>query len=287
MDADSLAHAIQLIIAPVVMVSACGLVLGTVLVRYNAISDRLRDLGNERLSLIRAHAASDPAKPTADDRFAEERLREIDTQAPDLLRHHQLAHHAAQTAYAAIIFFIICMFMLAALAQTSAHAFATLSLICFLAGITVLFAGVVIIGSEIWNSQRAVQYEIRRVLALERASAKAAPQPQQGTVLQVTMLDVNQGAEETFEAAFAAAVPVIATATGYRAHELHRCIEAAGRYLLIVHWDSLEDHTVGFRDSPEYAEWRGFIARFCDGDPIVQHYAGLTADAAQAALAAD
>jgi heme-degrading monooxygenase HmoA len=284
-DADSLAHAIQLIIAPVVMVSACGLILGTVLGRYNAISDRLRDLGNERLALLRAHAASDPAKPTADDRFAEERLREIDTQVPDLLRHHKLAHHAAQTAYAAITFFIVCMFMLAALARTGLSLFSTLALIFFLAGITVLFLGVIIIGGEIWNSQRAMQYEVQRVLALERASVTATPQPNEDTVLQVTMLDVKPDMEETFEAAFAAAVPVIATATGYRGHELHRCIEAAGRYLLFVHWDSLEDHTVGFRDSPEYAEWRGFIERFCDGDPIVQHYADLAADAAPGALA--
>ena len=89
-----------------------------------------------------------------------------------------------------------------------------------------------------------------------------------------------------FEAAFTAAVPVITTATGYCAHQLHPCIDLPGRYLLIIHWQSLTDHTVRFRQSPEYGEWRRFIDRFCAREPLVEHFAGVPTNAAVRALPA-
>jgi heme-degrading monooxygenase HmoA len=59
---------------------------------------------------------------------------------------------------------------------------------------------------------------------------------------------------------------------GYHSHELRRCLEAPGRYLLLVHWQRLEDHTVGFRQSAEYQRWRALLHHFYDPFPTVEHY---------------
>ncbi len=61
--------------------------------------------------------------------------------------------------------------------------------------------------------------------------------------------------------------------SGYVSHEIQRCIESPDRYLLLVNWQTLEDHTVGFRGSPEYAEWKRLLHHFYDPFPTVEHYA--------------
>ncbi len=59
---------------------------------------------------------------------------------------------------------------------------------------------------------------------------------------------------------------------GYHGHELQRCLEAPGKYLLLVRWERLEDHTVGFRQSPQYADWRQLLHHFYDPFPTVEHF---------------
>jgi heme-degrading monooxygenase HmoA len=59
---------------------------------------------------------------------------------------------------------------------------------------------------------------------------------------------------------------------GFRNLTLSRCLERPGGYLLLVEWDQLEDHTVGFRGSPEYQEWRSLLHSFYDPFPVVEHY---------------
>lgn len=90
------------------------------------------------------------------------------------------------------------------------------------------------------------------------------------------MLDVRAGEAARFEAAFRRAEPLIAGAAGYQRHELRRCVEAADRYLLLVWWRSLEDHTQGFRGSPAYQEWKALLHHFYEPFPIVEHYAPLS-----------
>jgi heme-degrading monooxygenase HmoA len=94
-------------------------------------------------------------------------------------------------------------------------------------------------------------------------------------VLEVAVLDVRAGEEAAFEAAFREAQPLIAAARGYRRHELRRCVERAGRYLLLVWWDSLEAHTEGFRGSPAYARWKALLHHFYEPFPAVEHYTPL------------
>lgn len=101
-------------------------------------------------------------------------------------------------------------------------------------------------------------------------------------ILEVAMLKVHAGQESAFEAAMRSAAPVIAGSPGYLRHELRRCLETGGRYLLLVQWETLEAHTVGFRQSPAFAQWREIIGGFFAEPPMVEHYEGvLTWPAAQ------
>ena len=91
-------------------------------------------------------------------------------------------------------------------------------------------------------------------------------------ILEVAILDVKAGLETHFESAFEKASGIISQMHGYRRHELQRCVEHPGRYILLVRWDKLEDHTVGFRQSPEYQQWRSLLHHFYDPFPKVEHY---------------
>ena len=91
-------------------------------------------------------------------------------------------------------------------------------------------------------------------------------------ILEAAMLQVRPGTENDFEAAFRQASPIIASMPGYVGHELQRCLEVPGKYLLLVRWERLEDHTVGFRGSPRYQEWRALLHHFYDPVPTVEHF---------------
>ena len=91
-------------------------------------------------------------------------------------------------------------------------------------------------------------------------------------ILEVAILDVIPGRENEFEAAFAKASPIIASMEGYLWHQLQHCVEAENRYLLLVQWQTLEAHTMGFRGSEQYQEWRKLLHHFYDPFPTVEHY---------------
>lgn len=86
------------------------------------------------------------------------------------------------------------------------------------------------------------------------------------------MLSVKLGMESDFESAFQQAAKIIASMNGYLSHELHRCLEVKGKYLLLVRWESLESHTVGFRGSAEYQEWKKLLHHFYEPFPTVEHF---------------
>lgn len=91
-------------------------------------------------------------------------------------------------------------------------------------------------------------------------------------ILEAVMLNVKNGLEVDFETAFKKASNIISSMDGYLSHELHRCIEVEGKYLLLVRWESLEAHTIGFRSSPEYQEWKKLLHHFYEPFPIVEHF---------------
>lgn len=91
-------------------------------------------------------------------------------------------------------------------------------------------------------------------------------------ILEAVMLQVKEGEEEEYEEVFRQASAIISSMRGYLSHELQRCMEVKGKYLLLVKWETLEDHTVGFRESAEYQEWKQLLHRFYDPFPVVEHF---------------
>ena len=63
---------------------------------------------------------------------------------------------------------------------------------------------------------------------------------------------------------------------GYIAHDLQKCLELENQYLLLVNWQTLEDHTVGFRKSAKYQIWKKLLHHFYDPFPTVEHYQSIT-----------
>ncbi|WP_314215851.1 antibiotic biosynthesis monooxygenase [Pseudarthrobacter equi] len=86
------------------------------------------------------------------------------------------------------------------------------------------------------------------------------------------LLPVIPGQEEEFEAAFDQARHIIAAMPGFISLSLSRSIESPNTYLLLMEWETLEDHTEGFRGSPEYQQWRALLHRFYEPFPVVEHY---------------
>ena len=99
-------------------------------------------------------------------------------------------------------------------------------------------------------------------------------------ILEVAILNVRNGLERDFEAAFAQASPIIASIPGHLSHQLQRCMDTPNRYVLLVNWTTLEAHTVGFRGSPEYQRWKQLLHHFYDPHPTVEHYALVAQSAA-------
>ncbi len=91
-------------------------------------------------------------------------------------------------------------------------------------------------------------------------------------VLEHAILDMTPDRAADFEAAFARAKELIASSDGFRSLRLERCIETAGRYLLLVEWETLHAHTEGFRGSPAFEEWRTLLHHFYEPRPVVEHF---------------
>ena len=95
-------------------------------------------------------------------------------------------------------------------------------------------------------------------------------------VLEVAILDVKPNQEKDFEEAFSKAQSIIASIDGYISHQLQQCIEKPNRYILLVNWEAIEDHTIGFRQSAKYQEWKTLLHHFYDPFPTVEHYTDVT-----------
>lgn len=97
-------------------------------------------------------------------------------------------------------------------------------------------------------------------------------------ILEVAVLDIRPGQEPAFEAAFAEAQDIIAGMKGYVSHQLQRCLEQENRYILLVNWETLADHTQGFRKSAAYQQWKALLHHFYDPFPVVEHYKWVMGD---------
>ncbi len=91
-------------------------------------------------------------------------------------------------------------------------------------------------------------------------------------ILEAAILHVIPQKTAVFETAFYEAQHIIASMPGYISHELHQCMQHEAQYLLLVRWETLENHTHGFRGSPEYHRWKTLLHHFYDPFPTVEHY---------------
>jgi heme-degrading monooxygenase HmoA len=91
-------------------------------------------------------------------------------------------------------------------------------------------------------------------------------------ILEVAILYVKKDQEIAFEKDFAIASQHMQSISGYVSHSLRKCLEAENKYLLLVDWEKLEDHTIGFRESEAYLEWKKLLHHYYDSFPVVEHY---------------
>jgi heme-degrading monooxygenase HmoA len=91
-------------------------------------------------------------------------------------------------------------------------------------------------------------------------------------ILEHAVLNIKRGQSKEFEAAMAKARPLIEATPGFQRMEVRPCVESKDRYLLLVWWGSVEAHTVGFRQSAQYQQWRELLHHFYEPFPTVQHY---------------
>lgn len=90
-------------------------------------------------------------------------------------------------------------------------------------------------------------------------------------ITEIAQIEIKPGHEADFEAAVGKAKAVFAGTKGFHGFELHRSIEKPQRYRLMVKWATLENHTVDFRGSDAFTEWRALVGPFFASAPEVEH----------------
>ena len=96
-------------------------------------------------------------------------------------------------------------------------------------------------------------------------------------ILEIADIRIPAGQNAAFEAAVAHGLATVASqAKGFKGATVNRGIESPERYVLQIFWDTLEDHTVGFRQGPLFAQWRAIIGPFFAVPPVVEHFELVT-----------
>lgn len=166
MPVQLVTQTIQLILAPVVLVTSIAIMINGMLQQYGAANDRLRALARERLQLLRTPEGTIARLDTQLDAFTTERIGEIDRQIPLLLRRHRQIHNAVLTEYSAVLVLVASMIVIALSAASRSGPLATAALIIFLMGTVMMLVGILLYAVEIRMSDDAVAFESRRVLQL-------------------------------------------------------------------------------------------------------------------------
>jgi hypothetical protein len=167
MTIETIIRTISLILAPVVMITCCGIFLNGLITRYNSMSDRIRAMHHERLELLQA-LANKISRAEYTSGFSTHRVQEIEIQLPKLLRRYKLIRNAVLTVDLAILISVSSMFIIALAAMTNSTLMAEMALLAFLAGTSTLFVGIVIATLELYRSEREVAYEAQHGLSLRK-----------------------------------------------------------------------------------------------------------------------
>jgi heme-degrading monooxygenase HmoA len=91
-------------------------------------------------------------------------------------------------------------------------------------------------------------------------------------ILEIAEFDISSGKENLFEEATHSAINVISQSKGFVSIEFRKCLETPTRFLAFIKWETLEDHTVGFRESPLFTEWRAILSPYFNSAPVALHY---------------
>lgn len=166
MSIDTIIRTISLILAPVVMISSCAIFLNGLFGHYQTISARLRGMHRERLELLQTVDMGTTAERTFS--IIVQRILEIDTQLPNMLRRHKLIRDAVVAIGVAVSIFITSMFIIALATAANSPLAAVIALIAFLLGTGALLVGVITTTIELYQSHREVSYEIQHGLSLKQ-----------------------------------------------------------------------------------------------------------------------
>lgn len=92
-------------------------------------------------------------------------------------------------------------------------------------------------------------------------------------ILELADIRIAPGKQAEFDAAIVRGVSqVISKAKGFRGYKVNKGVESPERYLLMIFWETLENHTVDFRQSPAFADWRAIVGPFFASPPTVEHF---------------
>ena len=100
-------------------------------------------------------------------------------------------------------------------------------------------------------------------------------------ILEIADFTITPGQQPEFEAALQQAVTTVASkAQGFRGFKINHSIESPERYVLMIYWDTLEDHMVGFRQGPLFPQWRAIVGPYFAQPPAVEHFTLIAKSAA-------
>jgi len=92
-------------------------------------------------------------------------------------------------------------------------------------------------------------------------------------ILELADIRIQPGKQAQFDAAIQKGVDtVISKAKGFRGYKINKGIETPERYILMIFWETLENHTVDFRESPAFQDWRALVGPFFAAPPAVEHF---------------
>lgn len=154
MEHDTLIKTINLIIAPVVMITACGIMLNGLMVRYSWLSDRSRSVYQERLGLLELDVMDPQSKG--------DRLHHLNQLLSDILKHHHQVHDVLVLIYLAIVCFVLDMLFIALAIANNSLWLNQLVVIIFLTGIAILLVGMLLIAHELRTSHDSIQLEVNQ-----------------------------------------------------------------------------------------------------------------------------
>jgi len=151
---EEVTKTINLIIAPVVTITACAVLVNGLIVRYGSLGDRLRTV-NQGLSDLQE-------SDLAHNRNKAQKVQELESLLRDLLKHHHFVHDALVLTYTSILVFMLDMLIIAVAVATNVSWLSQMALIVFLGGVAILFGGIVLIAYELRTSHYSIQLEVHR-----------------------------------------------------------------------------------------------------------------------------